>query len=147
MVGPNMRATNSRWRIAAILKKKCYLSKCFTDQREIWHSDALTHIETRVVSAVKISNFGKSKMADVRHLEKSKNGHLWNVQHEIWHGDEYWPSAPSRLSKFRILRNSRWRTVALFKNRTSPYLSNCLTPIDIKFGKVTYIDPPNRINS
>jgi len=43
MVDPNMRAANSRWRIAAILKKKIenrYLSNFLTDQREIWQSDA-----------------------------------------------------------------------------------------------------------
>ena len=40
----------------------------------------------QTVSALKISNFYKSKMADGRHLEKSNNGY---ISVTVWHNDAY----------------------------------------------------------
>jgi len=68
-------------------------------------------------------------MADGRYLEKIENRPYLlnglNDQYEIWHDDANRPFELDRKLKFRILKNSRWRTAAIFKKSKSVYI--CLT--------------------
>ena len=74
--GPNTRKTNPRWRTAAILKyRKLAISL------ERFDRSSRNLVRRRILglwtgSEVEIFTFWKFKMADGRHLEKSKIGHI-----------------------------------------------------------------------
>ena len=93
--GPNRRITNPRWRTAEILKnqKWPYLRNALTDMHKIWHNNAFWPSEG--YGQLKFPTFRKSKMADGRHLEKSKTA-----------------ISPQRLDLF-AQHLARWRILAL----------------------------------
>jgi len=54
---------------------------------------------------------------------------------EGWHCDASQPSGPHQSIKFRDLKNPRWRTAAILKNRKMPHLKNRLTDFEKKLAQ------------
>jgi len=85
---------------------------------------------------LKISNFYTSKMADGRHLEKSKMAtyNCLTNHHKIWHSKAYRPSEPYWQLKLRTFQNQDcgWMPYRRLLNHHS---LPTVWPIAMKFGK------------
>ena len=71
---------NPIWRRVAILKNRELAISTQRFDRLVQNLACWCTLALRTLLAFKISNFYKSKMADGRHLEKSKNGHISALQ-------------------------------------------------------------------
>jgi len=128
-----MHATNPRWRIAAILKKKLldrHISA--TDRPILMKFGKMMHIVPYKGKTVKISNFWKSKMAAATILKNHKNRDI---------SETVWPI----FTKFGTIMQNRslncslkiWISkiqdggrLPIWKAVISPYLRNRLTDFD-----------------
>ena len=98
---------------------------------------------TKCPSWVVRTHANKSKMADGRHLEKSKNRHIGHVLtdfDQIWHGDtvqHFWAVRPFKNLTFE---KSKMAAAAILKNRK---LAICPRRMDLatKFDTLTQFDP------
>ena len=89
---------------------------------------------------VEISNFGKSKMADGRHIKKLKNRHISAAFSAIL------PKFGTQ-TQFDPLERRNRQKFEIFKIQDGGYISGKVRPIFTKFGKVMHIGPPNGTGS
>ena len=92
--GLDMPVTKQIWRTAAILKNRKKISTQWII-RLVPNLAWRYTLTVKTVSLVKMSHFKKSNMSDGRHLEQSRNGHIWAIDWPI--GTKfgaYWPCEP-----------------------------------------------------